>query len=436
MFIGVRRRRIVYARRGRTMSAVPISPEHGLDGTSRPRRILFVTAEPHPTFRSDVRVLFGKYLPREGILSDLFAQATPGQASAPWPAGRTDLAPSTTSKWRKQWVLLRHDLRLFRMARQGYDAVQVRDRVLAGALGLWAARRATVPFFYWASYPKPDFRSHAARHIGAWRRPMRWIANRLRGALGGVVLYRLVLPRADHVFVQSAAMRSAFAGRGIAPERMTVVPMGVDLDAVRLVQPPSPEWRARLQGRRVIAYLGALDRVRQPGLMIEAMARLRANVPEALLLLIGDAAAASDIESLHEQIGRLALRDHVAITGWVDPETAMGLVAQAEVGLSMIPRGALYDVSSPTKLAEYFALGLPVVANDLPDQAAVLAESGAGECTPYRPDAMADAVQRLLVDPARARAQGATGRQYIEATRSYAALSASLGGVYRRLMAR
>jgi hypothetical protein len=55
-------------------------------------RILFLTAETCPTFRADVTVLFGKYLPRHGIQSDIVAGRTPGtEEPIHWGGGKAYL---------------------------------------------------------------------------------------------------------------------------------------------------------------------------------------------------------------------------------------------------------------------------------------------------------------------------------------------------------
>jgi len=52
-------------------------------------RILFATAEPCPTFRVDVTTLFGKFLPRFGVTSDVIAERarlTSSRGGIPEPA--------------------------------------------------------------------------------------------------------------------------------------------------------------------------------------------------------------------------------------------------------------------------------------------------------------------------------------------------------------
>jgi glycosyltransferase involved in cell wall biosynthesis len=91
----------------------------------------------------------------------------------------------------------------------------------------------------------------------------------------------------------------------------------------------------------------------------------------------------------------------------------------AEIGLSPIPRGYLLDMGSPTKAMEYMALGLPIVANDNPDQAQVLEESGAGICTPLDGEAFAQAVVGLLNSPETMQQMGIKGREYAVSERDY-----------------
>lgn len=403
----------------------------------RALRLLLLTAEPHPTFRADVRVLFGKYLPRFGVGSDLLTLALPGTAEA-WPAGEALLAPRAGNPLERLLCQLRQDLRVFALLRSGrYDAVQVRDRVLAAALALWAARRAGLPFCYWSSYPKPEMRVHGARLSGWRKQPLKWLVNQCRGRLSAWLLYRWVLPRADQVFVQSEAMKADYVRRGIAAQRMFAVPMGVDLEALDGGAVPAAalpaEWRERLAGRELIVYAGSLDPVRKPELMLEVIDALRRLRPAALLLMVGGSVQAADLQGLQALAAQRGLGAHVLFTGWVEAAQALRLTALGQVGLSIIPRGVLYDVSSPTKLAEYLALGVPALANDLPDQLQVLNESGAGLLVPAEPERIAEALAALLADPARRARMAAAGRAYVAERRSYAALAAGVAQRYQQL---
>jgi glycosyltransferase involved in cell wall biosynthesis len=59
-----------------------------------------------------------------------------------------------------------------------------------------------------------------------------------------------------------------------------------------------------------------------------------------------------------------------------------------------------YRYSLPNKLFESIHAGVPVVAADLPDLAALVLRYGVGEVVdPSRPELLADAITRILADP-------------------------------------
>ncbi|MRV74182.1 glycosyltransferase [Duganella sp. FT92W] len=392
-----------------------------------------MSREPHPSFRPDIATLFGRCLPQHGVASDMVALHE--GAEAPWPAGKALVrrgqgrAGRLLARWRVAFDL-------FRLARQpGYDAVQVRDRIGGALIGLLAARRAGLPFFYWMSLPFPDAwqdlgrgtEANSASRLGR----LRW---QWRGNLAAFILYRIVLPRADHIFVQSAAMRTLLAGKGLPAENMTPVPMGVALPEALNDIAPSDD--PRLQGRKVLVYLGALERMRHPEVMIEAMVDIKRAHPDALLVLVGDSQNPGERAWLESEIDRLGVREHALITGWMAPQQAWRYLRAATIGLSPFPRSRTLEVASPTKVCEYLAYGVPVVANDQPDQAALLEQTGGGLCVPLTAQGFAQGVCALLADPQRAQAMAQQGRDRIGRLRSYDVLAEQLAAQYRRLLGR
>jgi glycosyltransferase involved in cell wall biosynthesis len=88
-------------------------------------------------------------------------------------------------------------------------------------------------------------------------------------------------------------------------------------------------------------------------------------------------------------------------------------------------------MASPTKAVEYMALGLPVVANDNPDQQQVIAESGAGLCVPMTAEAFANATLALLDDNKLRANMSALGKAYVAQQRSYQQLANALAAEYK-----
>lgn len=395
-------------------------------------RLLFATAESWPTFRPDVAVLFGKYLPRLGVRSDLVAGGTPGDR-AEWGGGEALTCDIDCGPARRHLRTFVHGVRLLvaRGRPGGCHAVQVRDLPVLAAVGLLVARWRGLPFFYWMSYPIPEGEIALARERGLSAGAARFLFPWVSGRLGRLLLYRFVLPRADHVFVQSERMQANLARRGLDPARMTPVPMGVDIEAAAVAGPPADD--PRLAGRRVLVYLGTTDRPRRIEVLFAMLALLRRELPDALLVIVGDTADEVHRAWLREQAVEAGVAEHVVWTGWLPTAEAWRYVRAAALALSPIPRGELLDVGSPTKVAEYLALGVPVLGNDNPDQAQVIAASGGGLCVPYTPADFAAAAARILADPAAWRtAAGGRGREYVAAERGYAGLAERVAEVYRR----
>jgi glycosyltransferase involved in cell wall biosynthesis len=94
----------------------------------------------------------------------------------------------------------------------------------------------------------------------------------------------------------------------------------------------------------------------------------------------------------------------------------------------------LFDCSSPTKLVEYLALGLPVVVNDLPDQEKVVAQSGAGFCVGGEVQEFADAIVQLLRDDRLRTVMRRAGPPFVHKERSYQALGALVAETYIRIL--
>ena len=306
--------------------------------------------------------------------------------------------------------------------------MQVRDAALAGLLFLAAARIGRRPFVFWMSFPITDD-YHRRALVQPAGRPWLRMARLAYAAVAGGVLYRIVLPRADHVFVQSERMKADLAAKGAPPARMTAVPMGVSLAAY--VDCPSTDDE-RLNAKRVLLYVGAQGPERPLELVIDALAQVAARF-DVVLILAGDSPATDQARLLNRAIAA-GVAARLVFVGQRSLAETLGYARRADVCLSPFPTTATYLSATPTKLVEYLAMGRPVVASDHPDQRRVIEESGAGLLAPLTADGFADAILALLADPASAEAMGAKGPPWVAAHRDYAVLSEMVAAVYDRLL--
>lgn len=103
-------------------------------------------------------------------------------------------------------------------------------------------------------------------------------------------------------------------------------------------------------------YLGDVTTERGVDVAVSACASIR--VP---LVLVGRISL-----EMESQLRDTTLSDELVIEGLVSNPVAMKRLTQAGVGLSPLRDMPNYRNSQPTKILEYLAVGLPVVASDLP----------------------------------------------------------------------
>jgi glycosyltransferase involved in cell wall biosynthesis len=107
------------------------------------------------------------------------------------------------------------------------------------------------------------------------------------------------------------------------------------------------------------------------------------------------------------------------------------LIRKANIGLCVLPPIHAYKVSSPTKVAEYLSVAIPVIANsEIEDQRRIIEFSGGGISPRYDLDEVVDSILQLANDPSGARRMGENGREWILKNRSYAKLARDLNKKY------
>jgi glycosyltransferase involved in cell wall biosynthesis len=390
-------------------------------------RLLIVSSDTFPPTRVDLLVLFGINIAERGHEIDLLLQSEAACSHAyvaSWRGGRawvgaTDLGHSLLHRIRKHALGIANDLRLFsRLRRGGYDAVEVKDKFLSGILALLGRRLFHTRYIYWLSYPFPEHYLLLAEDRSARYR----FLYKLRGLAFKWLLYRLLLPAADHIFVQSEQMRLDVAAHGISANKMTAVPMGVSLELCTL--PDLSENRRLLPpGAPCLLYLGALNQVRRLDFLIRVFAEVKAALPGALLYLVGKGYHPDDEAGLLKEVARLNLQSAVVFVGQLPQSQALAYVQEADVCTSPLYPTTVMRPSSPTKLVEYMALGKAVVANDLPEQKRLIEESGGGICSPYAEQPFAAAIVSLLKDREKARLMGQLGRRYVVEHCSYGVIA-------------
>jgi len=160
-------------------------------------------------------------------------------------------------------------------------------------------------------------------------------------------------------------------------------------------------------GIEIEHFAGKIEARKGVLLALEMLAAL----PMARLRLIGDGA---DMDQVRHRAAAPDLADRVEIVGRVPHSDVARHLARGRVGLCLLPAEIDHVsacFSSPMKLLEMMALGLPVVASDTASVRAVCTDGvDALLVPPDDPACMAAAAARLLEDKAMRKRLGAAAR--------------------------
>ena len=184
----------------------------------------------------------------------------------------------------------------------------------------------------------------------------------------------------------------------------------------------------------VVLYLGGMERNRGAALLVEAFARVVAEMPAARLLLVGHFAPPELEAEVRADAARHGISHAVEIAGRV-PFTRIGdYLARARVGWVTWGAAAKNQKNIPTKLFEYMAYKLPVVSSDLPSTRPFVPPDVGLLATADDAAAHAAALLRLLGDPATAERLGAAGRRRVAAQWNWEAMEPRLLDLYEAVL--
>jgi len=147
-------------------------------------------------------------------------------------------------------------------------------------------------------------------------------------------------------------------------------------------------------GTRVVLYHGGFTAERGIEQLIEAIPR----VERAVLVLLGYGPLAARYQAIAADP---ATAGRVRVLPAVDPAELLEWVASADVAAMPILATTLnHRLSTPNKLFEALAVGLPVVASDLPGMAAIVRPLDAGRLVdPAEPASIAAGLNAVLDTP-------------------------------------
>ncbi len=235
--------------------------------------------------------------------------------------------------------------------------------------GLFAAWRRRVPLVFevrdmWPAVPiAMGYLNNPVLRMGA-----KWLE---------LIAYR----RSRHIVALAPGMRDDIVATGIAPEKVTVIPNGCDIDifgaelsseasAVR----ESHQW---LQQRKLVLFAGTLGRANGVGFMVQVAAAMRNIDSEVRFVVIGDGAESGQIADSARKIGvldssffMLPAMPKTQLASWI-------AACDFTIGLFSGPR-VLWKDAVQNKFFDSLAAGKPVACNFYGFQSELAVDCGVG----------------------------------------------------------
>lgn len=222
----------------------------------------------------------------------------------------------------------------------------------------------------------------------------------------------------DHVVAATPVVARRFA-----PHKTTVVH---NYPRLRAAEDDAPD----LLDRPLRAtYLGVVSEAR--GSRAIAAAAVSGSFPDGWTVdVVGNLRPDSEAEAFREA----EAAGRVVVHGLVSPEEARDRLLEARVGLVVLMPTPAYRVALATKMFEYMAAGMPVIASDFDLWRELLAPHDCAQFVdPADPEQLAVALRRYADDPDLLRRQGRNARRAAVEVFNWATEARALTEVYERL---
>lgn len=232
-------------------------------------------------------------------------------------------------------------------------------------------------------------------------------------------LERAIYAASSAVTVVTDGKRERLIEKGVAAEKVHVIPNGVDLRRFEAQQPMSDAaWHALGldPARFTLMYAGIMNPPQGLDVLLDATAKLRTDAPDlAARFQLAMVGAGSERARLEARARAEGLGEVVRFVAEQPRDAIPPLLRTAgAIAVTLRPRKDTHTV--PSKLYEAMASERPVLVSADGAPAEILREAQAGLATPASDAAgLAASIRTLLEDPARAQAFGQAGRRYAAA---------------------
>lgn len=185
----------------------------------------------------------------------------------------------------------------------------------------------------------------------------------------GTWFYKLILRTFDFLFAnkivcgaeyciaETEVGKKEYLRAGIKEERIKIIPCPYDLSIFDNL-PPKGEFKCKygVENKRIIGFLGGLDRIKGLDFLVGAFAELKENKDLVLVLAGTDMGFKNELDA---QIERLGIKDRVIFTGYISGRDKLEYLVDCDV--CVFPSRA--EQGLPFAALEAIMCGVPIIVN-------------------------------------------------------------------------
>jgi PEP-CTERM/exosortase A-associated glycosyltransferase len=242
------------------------------------------------------------------------------------------------------------------------------------------------------------------------------------------------LRRVDAVTTICEGLRKDILQRGIAPEKVTVIPNAVNIEDFTVNEKRDVQLvkDLGLEGKLLIGFIGSFYAYEGLLVLLHALPKMLVSNPLIRVLLVGGGQQEQELKALAAQ---LHVADKIIFTGRVPHDQVQRYYNLIDVLVYPRLKMRLTDLVTPLKPLEAMAQGRLLAASDVGGHLELIEDGKTGILFKADdPDALADKVLGLLNTPERWPALRQAGRYFVETERHWRASVARYQKVYPGLL--
>lgn len=189
-----------------------------------------------------------------------------------------------------------------------------------------------------------------------------------------LTVYEWLIPKlVDTITVSTDRIRELALRYGVKSELIFDAPVGADIELFNPVVDGSQIKQKYQLSSPVIIYHGQLDLGTYPDQLLHTVPQILKQFPTTQFLIVG---GGDKLPQLIQLAGELMITKNVIFTNYVNQNEIPKYIAVADIAVASFADNEITRGKSPLKIAEYLAMGKPIVASRVGDIPKMVGDAG------------------------------------------------------------